>query len=509
MEAELIRENILTSYPSANLNLNIIAEGETIVPDTKKDISEIISVEGRSFIEKTEIQKGRIIITGTAEFTVLYSAENSEEICSLNTRIPFNHIEDCPSVSGDDKVSLHTETLHSECILLNSRKISLKSVIFVSFTSYLDLSLPVVTGIKCSEAEVKKEPETFSYLTACIEECFTISDFLTFPASSSPFESSLLCRVSVTDCSVKAVTGKAVAKGNLSVFHLYLTKDGTISHIEHAVPFTEIIDIPSLSDETVYHTNFYVKKFSLDESNKNSDERIFALSADICFSATAFETATVPVVTDAYIPGYDTKIVTSAYKKSELLCSEITTLTVKDTIDLPFDYPPMEQICPLYARVTGIKSETENGKITVTGTLDINVTYLASGGKNVISDIHESTFTHTFESPSECPSVYAKASVSHIDFNFINQSKLDYRCIVNLSAAISRNCDSFMTVDSIIIGEETKKKRPSIIIYFVKSGDTLWDIAKKYNTTIDKLIMANNLEKDDILNIGMRLLIPS
>jgi LysM repeat protein len=45
------------------------------------------------------------------------------------------------------------------------------------------------------------------------------------------------------------------------------------------------------------------------------------------------------------------------------------------------------------------------------------------------------------------------------------------------------------------------------IVYKVNSGDTLWAIAKKYNTSIEIIKQANNL-KSDKLSIGQTLIIP-
>ncbi len=44
-------------------------------------------------------------------------------------------------------------------------------------------------------------------------------------------------------------------------------------------------------------------------------------------------------------------------------------------------------------------------------------------------------------------------------------------------------------------------------VYKVKSGDSLWNIAKEYNTTVDKLKEINNLKNDKII-INQQLLIP-
>jgi len=49
---------------------------------------------------------------------------------------------------------------------------------------------------------------------------------------------------------------------------------------------------------------------------------------------------------------------------------------------------------------------------------------------------------------------------------------------------------------------------PSGNTYIVKSGDSLWSIAKKYGVTVDELKSANNLTSN-LLNVGQRLKIPS
>ena len=45
-------------------------------------------------------------------------------------------------------------------------------------------------------------------------------------------------------------------------------------------------------------------------------------------------------------------------------------------------------------------------------------------------------------------------------------------------------------------------------MFFCNGGETLWDIAKKYKTTCEDIVLANELEKGEKITKGMKLLIP-
>ena len=47
----------------------------------------------------------------------------------------------------------------------------------------------------------------------------------------------------------------------------------------------------------------------------------------------------------------------------------------------------------------------------------------------------------------------------------------------------------------------------TIIIYVVQPGDTIWNIAKKYNTTGDDIVAINEIENPDKIYPGQKILV--
>ena len=56
--------------------------------------------------------------------------------------------------------------------------------------------------------------------------------------------------------------------------------------------------------------------------------------------------------------------------------------------------------------------------------------------------------------------------------------------------------------------EVEEKEEHSIIIYFVKPGDTLWNIAKRYKSTVENIKQINNIEDEDKIEVNQQLFIP-
>lgn len=58
---------------------------------------------------------------------------------------------------------------------------------------------------------------------------------------------------------------------------------------------------------------------------------------------------------------------------------------------------------------------------------------------------------------------------------------------------------------SLSKGKKEEKKEDTIKYHTIKCGDTLSEIAIKYNTTVDKLVLLNNISNPDLIYVGYKL----
>lgn len=63
-------------------------------------------------------------------------------------------------------------------------------------------------------------------------------------------------------------------------------------------------------------------------------------------------------------------------------------------------------------------------------------------------------------------------------------------------------------INRIDLEDEDSDDGFSMIIYFVKPGDSLWEIAKKFKSTISDIVRMNGIKDENMINVGEKLYIP-
>ena len=75
----------------------------------------------------------------------------------------------------------------------------------------------------------------------------------------------------------------------------------------------------------------------------------------------------------------------------------------------------------------------------------------------------------------------------------------------NISACSMKSLE---ILSEITVEENSKNNLYSMVIYFVKRGDTLWKIAKRFKSTVEDIARVNEIENTDKIQEGIQLYIP-
>jgi LysM repeat protein len=100
-----------------------------------------------------------------------------------------------------------------------------------------------------------------------------------------------------------------------------------------------------------------------------------------------------------------------------------------------------------------------------------------------------------------------KAALEGIEA-FVEGNSIAIKATVMLSGKILYEMNKEFISDIVEEEGDVPQKKASITIYVVGEGDTLWDLAKKYNTTVNDLIKINKIEEPEHIGRGHKLIVP-
>ena len=132
-----------------------------------------------------------------------------------------------------------------------------------------------------------------------------------------------------------------------------------------------------------------------------------------------------------------------------------------------------------------------------------NIYYEISNDKNIrISEI-KIPFIYKSEKDYEADEI--EFNTKELKVNLIGEN-------INISSEIENNLEKNNRISLDIIKDVYEEdyideNNYNLIIYFVKENDTIWKIAKRFNVSFENLLKVNNLDKDDILEIGKKIYI--
>ena len=510
---EIKKETLQLNRQTIHTATNFMVEGDVVAGDLYPDMREILFCDAKAICDTKTYKDGKLTLTGDVELHVLYLPDEKNEVDalkSLSASLPFTNSFDI--ADGEQMhFSVNCETEHIGFHLVNSRKLSVKTIISACVSGYLTEAFSPICEIEDASVETRKKKLRLDMPCVPASKTITVSDLLTIPADFPDIDEIVKTQVHAYPEDIKPMSDKVMVKGLLCTDTLYNAYDGDhiLVNVSHKIPFTEIFDVPGVTEEHDVFVTFCPKNTVADaKGDLNGDTKIISFSTDLTADISATMAKEVDFVDDCYAVSGGLTLDTQSVSLSEYISEENTEFTENITVKVP-DGSSFGDL--VFATCKPILRETakENGALILKGTLFCFLLYREAGEHGALkSVVTEAEWKR--EKPLSNQEAMAENAISLLDLAYQKQGKDE----VVLSPTISLNTKLTAAKTQTILTscektnqENENKIFPALTIYFVQSGDTLWNIAKKYGTTVEKIKNANGL-KDTTLHIGRKLLIP-
>ena len=507
---DIQKKEVSVNMPIAKANCSVIVDSDAIVNDSKPDLLKIIHIDPAVKLTKTEVLNGKMMITGRVYYKVLYQPENASGVVGLYWSSDFSHMEENPDFAEGMMCSVSADVEHLEPELINSRKIKIKSVINLDLDVKSSASVMLPLSVSGDNLQTKVcDFNTFSsFLNK--RDIITLNESLTLPAGKPNIGSLLKSDVSLCNKDVKVISGKVIIKGEVVICNLYIpeTEEG-IDYCSHSIPFTEILDADGLTEDHICNvkTDIEESDFSL-ATDPDGDIRIINSNVRLGVKISADQAVNEKAVCDVYSMTDQLDVSYNTLNLQNLISSADFDHIVKASVR-PKNANSMLSVYNTTAKPTVTATNSADGIVSVEGFLDVCSLCICSDENHpVLPHLEEIPFKIDMDVEGCMGGMDACADVevNNITYNLGVSGEIDLRIVLSCQTKVYEKYELDIIDHAESMGAR-ETDSPSIVLYFVQKGDTLWDIAKRYHTKAEYIMELNGSDCSD-LKCGSQLLIP-
>lgn len=480
------------------------AEGSIIVPDTKGDILKVLEVDAKTYICDKQITDGKVTISGKVMVNVLYLPEGEGATCeAINACFEFLETVKRSEFSEDMQIIAIPENQKVTYRVINSRKISVCAKIEIGLSVIAAESCSFICDVLDDNCFTKKDTIEFSGVGGVYDFDFKVEESLELSGCGNKI---LNYTAEVLDKEFKVLSGKIVAKGKIDLKILYLNSANKCACIEYEIPYTEVFEIDSIIEDTECELYYQIGGTSLTPSGDDGENETFCFSGKVFVCIKTTVAKKVEALTDIYFKNAD------CVEQKEKICTENLSPSInfstiiKEVVEKGDNLPPIASVYQVLAKPRITQSEPQGDKISVSGKILVSILYMAKSQDCPIACVEQEIPFNYLIDCAGSSEVVLDVLCEHISYTLASENAVEVRCGIRILGKSIKKSTCTLIKDL----EVTPCAKPecATVVYFVKRGDTIWDVAKHYRISANVILEYNSLSEGSELLEGERLIIP-
>lgn len=507
MELNLQRQSITINEIVYDGFVEQPVECDALLPDYCPDIVKILKCAVTTHIGSTTVTAERLTVEGHASAHVYYCSDQGA-VRHTEYKIPFAKTVDLRSAPSHPVVTVKPSVDYVNCRAVNQRRVDIRGAISLGVKVSDTKEEQVISDAQGGGLQLRRDMVQATDLVGQHDVTFPVTEDLELGFGKAPVNTVLRtdCRVNVQD--YKVVSGKVVAKGEFLLHICYqpLEDENRLEVMEYALPLSQIIDADGTDEDCICDVEMMVASCDVQpRQNGDGEYLLFAVDARVRAAVTVYRHKEIPVATDCYSTRFECNSQNRPVSFVRLLHIARDSVTNKASLELP---EGVESVLDAWCDVEGLQWKPESGGVSVSMKLMVSLfAKMQDGEVSYFEQITEET--HQFAIQGGCRNLSFEPSADVLSCAYsLTGGKIELRSEIILRGSVlcEVRCNSLggITLD------ETKPKAKAqnkLYIYYADEGESVWNIAKRYNTSASAIWEENSVE-DDILPGKAMLLIP-
>lgn len=515
MDLDLIKDYIEYEQSIAQNDAKIFVKEEYVIPDTLPDVENILMLDVKPMITNKDVGNDKVNLEGQLQYTILYMAKEGGATEAYSVTYNGNMSESINMVGAQPNmycdVDLNIE--HMDCIIINERKISIQGFIVCRCNGYNINSFEIVKDVhEGKDIQFLKNPMTVDKVMEPIETELVGKAEIKIDMDKNECLKVVKYNVLIGKKDIRVYDGGLKIEAMANVTILYKGKNGRdLFCVSENVPLYKEVTIDELKPNMEYFTNFCLQSFEYDVRQDDMGEsRIIDVEFVVRATTNVMYKEEVEVIQDGYSPS---KLLVMDTKENNLNVIQghgYNECIVKGDIETKGDgLKPVKVIMTTGSAIITDKY-VKNDKVELEGVLKVCILYSTEDDEEYIVNVED-----------EIP-FNARVDIAGTNQNMQSTANVVLESIegsleggnINVRAVVRVHCKVYYTIkNKFVVGMsmndgEAPEKKASIIIYVVQPEDTLWEIAKKYLTTIGEIMSLNDLYDENDIKPSQKLIIP-